>query len=33
VESLHQVVFHWIIDDLYRRFSLTAAVSNGVKTG
>jgi D-sedoheptulose 7-phosphate isomerase len=21
VESLHQVVFHWIIDDLYRRFS------------
>jgi D-sedoheptulose 7-phosphate isomerase len=21
VESLHQVVFHWIIDDLYRRFA------------
>jgi D-sedoheptulose 7-phosphate isomerase len=21
VESLHQVVFHWIIDDLYRRFT------------
>ena len=21
VESLHQVAFHWIIDDLYRRFS------------
>ena len=33
VESLHQVVFHWIIDDLYRRFTATAAVSNGVKTG
>jgi D-sedoheptulose 7-phosphate isomerase len=33
VESLHQVAFHWIIDDLYRRFSLTAAVSNGVNTG
>ena len=25
VESLHQVVFHWIIDDLYRRFSAKAA--------
>ncbi len=24
VESLHQVVFHWIIDDLYRRFSAKA---------
>jgi D-sedoheptulose 7-phosphate isomerase len=24
-ESLHQVVFHWIIDDLYRRISGTAA--------
>ncbi len=23
-ESVHQVVFHWIIDDLYRRFSATA---------
>jgi D-sedoheptulose 7-phosphate isomerase len=33
VESLHQVVFHWIIDDLYRRFTAAAAVSNGVKTG
>jgi D-sedoheptulose 7-phosphate isomerase len=21
VESLHQVVFHWVIDDLYRRFA------------
>jgi D-sedoheptulose 7-phosphate isomerase len=21
VESLHQVVFHWIIDDIYRRIS------------
>ena len=26
-ESIHQVVFHWVIDDLYRRFSTTA---NGV---
>ena len=25
VESLHQVVFHWIIDDLYRRFSAKEA--------
>ena len=25
VESLHQVVFHWIIDDLYRRISGVAA--------
>jgi D-sedoheptulose 7-phosphate isomerase len=33
VESLHQVVFHWIIDDLYRRFSATAAVANGVAAG
>ncbi len=33
VESLHQVVFHWIIDDLYRRFSATAAVANGVTAG
>ncbi len=23
-ESVHQVVFHWVIDDLYRRFSETA---------
>ena len=29
VESLHQVVFHWIIDDLYRRFSAKEAVLNG----
>lgn len=26
-ESLHQVVFHWVIDDLYRRFSLVKPVS------
>jgi D-sedoheptulose 7-phosphate isomerase len=34
VESLHQVVFHWIIDDLYRRFAAeepAQARSNGVK--
>jgi len=24
VESLHQVVFHWVIDDLYRRFKAAA---------
>jgi D-sedoheptulose 7-phosphate isomerase len=24
VESIHQVAFHWIIDDLYRRFSAAA---------
>jgi D-sedoheptulose 7-phosphate isomerase len=24
VESLHQVVFHWVVDDLYRRFARTA---------
>jgi D-sedoheptulose 7-phosphate isomerase len=29
VESLHQVVFHWIIDDCYRRFSAKEAVLNG----
>jgi D-sedoheptulose 7-phosphate isomerase len=29
VESLHQVVFHWIIDDLYRRFAAKEAVLNG----
>jgi D-sedoheptulose 7-phosphate isomerase len=35
-ESIHLVVFHWIIDDLYRRFSaksapaLTGAAANGV---
>jgi D-sedoheptulose 7-phosphate isomerase len=34
VESLHQVVFHWIIDDLYRRFSAKYAVhTNGVGAG
>jgi D-sedoheptulose 7-phosphate isomerase len=30
VESLHQVVFHWLIDDLHRRFKETAASRNGV---
>jgi D-sedoheptulose 7-phosphate isomerase len=29
VESLHQVVFHWIIDDLFRRFCAKEAVLNG----
>ncbi len=31
VESLHQVVFHWLIDDLYRRISMTptSTASNG----
>ena len=30
VESLHQVVFHWVIDDLYRRISMpVAATANG----
>ena len=30
VESLHQVVFHWIIDDMYRRISgPPATISNG----
>jgi D-sedoheptulose 7-phosphate isomerase len=34
VESLHQIVFHWIIDDLYRRFSAKYAVlTNGVGAG
>jgi D-sedoheptulose 7-phosphate isomerase len=28
VESLHQVVFHWLIDDLYRRFSAKVASLN-----
>jgi D-sedoheptulose 7-phosphate isomerase len=32
-ESLHQVVFHWIIDDLYRRFSAKQAVTSGVGAG
>src|SRR5436190_2035144 len=27
VESLHQVVFHWLIDDLYRRISGPVAVA------
>jgi D-sedoheptulose 7-phosphate isomerase len=31
VESLHQVVFHWIIDDLYRRFTAKVANLNGAK--
>jgi D-sedoheptulose 7-phosphate isomerase len=30
-ESIHLVVFHWIIDDLYRRFSVTLApASTGI---
>jgi D-sedoheptulose 7-phosphate isomerase len=33
VESLHQVVFHWIIDDLYRRFSAKEAALNGNRAG
>ena len=28
-ESLHQVVFHWIIDDLYRRFSAKELAHSG----
>jgi D-sedoheptulose 7-phosphate isomerase len=32
-ESLHQVVFHWIIDDLYRRFSAKEAARNGARVG
>jgi D-sedoheptulose 7-phosphate isomerase len=32
VESVHQVVFHWVIDDLYRRFSSPVAASaNGAR--
>jgi D-sedoheptulose 7-phosphate isomerase len=31
VESLHLVAFHWIIDDLYRRFGAKNAVCNGVR--
>jgi D-sedoheptulose 7-phosphate isomerase len=31
VESLHQVVFHWLIDDLHRRFSATATSLNGAR--
>jgi D-sedoheptulose 7-phosphate isomerase len=29
VESLHQVVFHWIIDDLYRRISGPVTAASG----
>jgi D-sedoheptulose 7-phosphate isomerase len=28
VESLHQVVFHWVVDDLYRRFARTAPAAS-----
>jgi D-sedoheptulose 7-phosphate isomerase len=31
VESLHQVVFHWLIDDLHRRFAEKAAWLNGAR--
>jgi D-sedoheptulose 7-phosphate isomerase len=31
VESLHQVVFHWMIDDLHRRFKEKLVPSNGAK--
>jgi D-sedoheptulose 7-phosphate isomerase len=31
VESLHQVVFHWLIDDLHRRFSEKVVALNGAK--
>ena len=31
VESLHQVVFHWLIDDLHRRFAEKVAPVNGAK--
>ncbi|QEH37889.1 Phosphoheptose isomerase 1 [Aquisphaera giovannonii] len=31
VESLHQVVFHWLIDDLHRRFKEKAVPANGAK--
>jgi D-sedoheptulose 7-phosphate isomerase len=33
VESLHQVVFHWIIDDLHRRFAAKEAAHNGARVG
>ena len=29
VESLHQVVFHWLIDDLHRRFAAKVSSLNG----
>jgi D-sedoheptulose 7-phosphate isomerase len=32
-ESLHQVVFHWIIDDLYRRFSAKEALPSAAGAG
>ena len=31
VESLHQVVFHWLIDDLHRRFAEKVVAVNGAK--
>jgi D-sedoheptulose 7-phosphate isomerase len=31
VESLHLVVFHWLIDDLHRRFKEKVAAANGAK--
>ena len=31
VESLHQVAFHWIIDDLNRRFSAEVLVDSGTE--
>jgi D-sedoheptulose 7-phosphate isomerase len=31
VESLHQVVFHWLIDDLHRRFKEKVPAVNGAK--
>jgi D-sedoheptulose 7-phosphate isomerase len=31
VESLHQVVFHWLIDDLHRRFAAKVPAANGAK--
>ncbi|WP_165243940.1 D-sedoheptulose-7-phosphate isomerase [Paludisphaera soli] len=35
VESLHQVVFHWLIDDLHRRFAAKhrPAARNGARAG
>ena len=30
-DYLHQVVFHWLIDDLYRRFSAKMATLNGAR--
>lgn len=32
-ESLHQVVFHWIIDDLHRRFSTSQVAHKGKPVG